>query len=205
MANTVRSRLHWRVVDIVVASIIAVASGVIFAGWDLIYKIPTVALDAVLPGFQGLVQGIWLFAAPLAAIIVRKPGAALYAELVAAAVEYVIGAGGIFGITGSITIGFIQGLFAEIAFLIMRYRVWNIWMVIFSGALSGFSNYLYEFSPLGARVAVGYFSTYGIIYFISAILSGAVIAGLLMWYVYRALAKTGVLDRFDSGRTATLV
>jgi energy-coupling factor transport system substrate-specific component len=32
------------------------------------------------------------------------------------------------------------------------------------------------------------------------VISGAVIAGILMWYLYIAIAKTGALDHFVSGR-----
>jgi len=35
---------------------------------------------------------------------------------------------------------------------------------------------------------------------VSAIVSGAVVAGLLSWFVVRSLAKTGALSRFASGR-----
>ncbi|MBT1176692.1 ECF transporter S component [Bifidobacterium callimiconis] len=206
MSETIsKANLRWRVVDIVVASIIAVASGVIFAGWDLIYKIPTTALDAILPGFNGLVCAFWLFAGPLAAIIVRKPGAAIYAELIAACIEYIIGAGGVFGISGSIIIGLVQGVFAEIIFFIVRYRKWNVLTATLSGLLSGFGNYLFEFSPFGSRVGIGFFSTYGLSYLVTTLISGAVIAGLLMWFVQRAIAATGVLDRFESGRAKALV
>lgn len=81
----------WRVVDIVVAAIIAVAAGVIFWGWDVICAAPITLFEAVTPGFEGLLNGIWLFAGPLAAIIVRKPGAALFAETLAAALELAMG------------------------------------------------------------------------------------------------------------------
>ena len=30
--------------------------------------------------------------------------------------------------------------------------------------------------------------------------SGLLIAGILMWYLYRAIARTGALDKFASGR-----
>ena len=69
----------WRVVDIVVAAIIAVASGVIFWGWDIVCTAPLALFEAVTPGFEGLLNAFWLFAGPLAAIIVRKPGAVLLA------------------------------------------------------------------------------------------------------------------------------
>ena len=35
---------------------------------------------------------------------------------------------------------------------------------------------------------------------IAVIAAGAVFGGALMWFVQKALAKTGVLDRFESGK-----
>ena len=55
----------WRVVDIVVAAIIAVASGVIFWAWDIIYAVPIGAFDSLTPGLGGLFNFMWLFAGPL--------------------------------------------------------------------------------------------------------------------------------------------
>ena len=52
----------WRVVDIVVAAIIAVASGVIFWGWDIVCTAPLALFGAVTPGFEGLLNAFWLFA-----------------------------------------------------------------------------------------------------------------------------------------------
>lgn len=68
-----KANYKWRVVDIVVAAIIAVASGVIFWGWDIVCSAPLALFEGVTPGFEGLLNGFWLFAGPLAAIIVRKP------------------------------------------------------------------------------------------------------------------------------------
>ena len=42
------------------------------------------------------------------------------------------------------------------------------------------------------------------IYLVSAVISGAVIAGLGSWALARALAATGVLSRFASGREAAV-
>ncbi|MDD6087642.1 MAG: ECF transporter S component, partial [Bifidobacterium boum] len=81
-ANTAASstvNLKWRVVDIAVASVIGVASALIYWLVALLTAAPWTALDAVVPGLPGLFNGLWLFAGPLAAIIVRKPGAAVYA------------------------------------------------------------------------------------------------------------------------------
>ena len=50
-----KANYKWRVVDIVVAAIIAVASGVIFWGWDIVCSAPLalfegVTLEPPLPG-----------------------------------------------------------------------------------------------------------------------------------------------------------
>ena len=117
----------WRVVDIVVAAIIAVAAGVIFWGWDVICAAPITLFEAVTPGFEGLLNGIWLFAGPLAAIIVRKPGAALFAETLAAALELAMG--NPWGIGGSLIIGHCRNRFCDFCIQTLGFAVdhhrWN--------------------------------------------------------------------------------
>lgn len=126
-----KANYKWRVVDIVVAAIIAVASGVIFWGWDIVCSAPLALFEGVTPGFEGLLNGFWLFAGPLAAIIVRKPGAALFAETLAAFLELTLG--NQWGVGGSLIVGIIQGLGAEIAFAVFAWKKWNIGTTILSG------------------------------------------------------------------------
>ena len=131
----------WRVVDIVVAAIIAVASGVIFWGWDIVCTAPLALFEAVTPGFEGLLNAFWLFAGPLAAIIVRKPGAALFAETLAAALELTMG--NQWGVGGSLIVGIVQGLGAEIGLAIFAYKKWDLLSTTISGALAGVGCGLY--------------------------------------------------------------
>lgn len=83
--------LKWRVVDIAVASVIGVASALIYWFVAFATAAPWSLLEGVVPGLAGIFNGLWLFAGPLAAIIVRKPGAALYAEIVAGVLEALMG------------------------------------------------------------------------------------------------------------------
>lgn len=53
---------RWRVVDIVVASVIAVACAMIFLLWNVGYEVPSSILTPLLPGVQGLLAGPWLIA-----------------------------------------------------------------------------------------------------------------------------------------------
>ncbi|WP_337647648.1 ECF transporter S component, partial [Bifidobacterium pullorum] len=135
--------LKWRVVDIAVASVIGVASALIYWVVAIATAAPWSALEAIIPGLAGVFNGLWLFAGPLAAIIVRKPGAAVYAEVVAGVLEALMG--NMWGGVETFLIALVQGLFAEIAFLIFAYRKWNLPVTILSGALSGVACWGYSF------------------------------------------------------------
>ncbi|MBN3457620.1 ECF transporter S component [Mycobacterium sp. DSM 3803] len=185
--------VRWRVVDIVVASVLAVAAGLVFVFWNIASNPLTAPLTALLPGLQALAGGGWLFAGVLTALVIRKPGAALYGEVVAATVSALVG-----NQWGVLTIesGLVQGLGAELVFAIFLYRRWNLPVAALAGAAAGLAlaiNDLILWYP-------GSTTAFAAIYTVSAIVSGTVIAGVLSWYVVKALAKTGALSRFDSGR-----
>jgi len=187
-------RFRWRIVDIVVASVLGVASGLIFWAWGLGYVGPKLLLEPLLPGLQGLLDGPWLFAGVLGALIIRKPGAALYTETVAAVLSALVGNqwGGFL----TIEAGLVQGLGAELVFLLFLYRVWSLPVAVLAGAgaaLAGGINNLLLWWP-GADL------TFTVVYLLSTVVSGAVIAGALSWFLARGLAATGALDRFASGR-----
>ena len=75
----------WRIVDIVVASAVAVAFGVVFLAWNGLAA-ATLPLFAFLPPAQAILNGLWLLPAVLVGLIVRRPGAAFFGGLVSAAV-----------------------------------------------------------------------------------------------------------------------
>jgi energy-coupling factor transport system substrate-specific component len=189
--------IRWRVVDIIVASVLGVAAALIFFVWNQVYAPVTAPFEALLPGSQALLYGVWLFAGVLGALIIRKPGAAIFTEVVAASVSALLGAQ--WGGFATIEAGLVQGLGAELVFLAFLYSSWRVGVAILAGAGAGLAmavNDLILFYP-GADVP------FQSIYTVSAILSGAVIAGLGSWLIARALAKTGALGRFASGRAAT--
>lgn len=191
-----RINYRWRVVDIVVASVLGVAAALIFFAWNQLYAPVTAPLEALLPGSQALLYGVWLFAGVLGALIIRKPGAALFTELVAATVSALLGAqwGGFM----TIEAGLVQGLGAELVFLLFIYSYWRLPAALLAGAGAGIAMAINDlvFSYPGADVA------FQAIYAVSAVVSGFVIAGLGSWFLARGLAKTGVLSRFASGREA---
>ncbi len=184
---------RWRVVDLVTATAIAAASGLVFWMWDFICTAPLTLFGAVTPGFEGILNAFWLFAGPLATIIIRKPGAALYAETVAAMLELLLG--NQWGAGGSLVVGIMQGVGAELGFALLAYRVWNLASTMLSGALAGLGCGIYYWitNP-------GWGVLRASVYLATSVVSGALIAGGLSWVLYRMLMKTGALDHFASGR-----
>lgn len=193
----VRPSLRWNVADVTLTVVVAVVSGIIFWGVALADGPISATLKLIpVPGVSALSYGLYYFAGPLAAIMVRKPGAALFSEFIAAIVELTIGSqwGGI----GTILPGLVQGLFAEFAFLFVLYRKWNVGLSSLSGALAGLGGIIISYPFYYAGVPI--FGEYMMIHTICSMISGAVIGGVLMWYLYKGIAATGALSRFASGK-----
>jgi energy-coupling factor transport system substrate-specific component len=190
-----RINYHWRVVDIVVASVIGVAAGLVFFAWNQIYSPLSAPLEAAVPGLQSLVYGVWLVAGVLGGLIIRKPGAALFTEIVAAVVSALLGAqwGGFL----TIEAGLVQGLGAELFFVLFLYANWRAYVAVLAGAGAGLAMAINDLVLWYAGAA----PVFAVVYTVSAIISGGAIAGLGSWFIARGLARTGALSRFASGRT----
>src|SRR5690606_16866303 len=190
--------LRWRTVDIVVASVVGVAFGVVFWAWGLLWNGPADAIP--LPG-RAFMYGVWLVPAVLGGLIIRKPGAALYTETVAAVISMALGTS-----WGWFTFaqGALQGVAAEIAFLIVAYRASGVLVASPAGILAGLAAGIFD-------IIVWYpaseydTATMRIPYVAITAASALVIAGIGSWLLTRALAQTGALDRFPSGRERAAV
>ena len=190
-----RRSLRWRVVDIVVASVVGVAAGLVFWVWNLAYSPVGAPLEALLPGAQALLYGVWLFAGVLGGLIVRKPGAALFTELVAATVSALVGTQ--WGVATLLS-GLAQGIGAEIVFAIFLYANYRVYVAILAGAGAGVGMAVNDL----VTYYVGSSGVFMTVYAICSVITGAVIAGLGSWLIVRALARTGALSRFAAGREA---
>ncbi|TQJ24504.1 energy-coupling factor transport system substrate-specific component [Micromonospora sp. A202] len=189
---------RWRTIDIVVASVIAVAFGVIFWAWGLVWS-ATEGAFAFFPPAQALLYGVWLMPAVIGGLVIRKPGAALYCETVAAVLSALLGsqwAGTV------IPQGIVQGIGAELAFAAFRYRSFRLPTAVVAGALTGLSAALFDFFIWNVDYAL---ADYRIPYALITIVSATVIAGAGGWLLTKALANTGVLDRFPVGRDRALI
>ena len=189
----------WRVVDIVVAALIAVAGGVIFWAWSQGAAAVSPPMNAVYPPLTGLIAGGWMIPAVLGMLIIRKPGAAIFCETVAATGELIMGSQ--YGASVLFS-GFVQGLGAEIIFAVFVYKKFNLPVSLLAGAAAGlFCGLNDSFAPWGWNIA--YAGGDKLAYIVFTAISGAVIAGALSWIATRGLARTGVLSSFASRKAAT--
>ena len=156
-------------------------------------------VNALYPPLTGLYAGGWMIPAVLGMLIIRKPGAALFCETVAATGELIMGSQ--YGTTVLIS-GILQGLGAELIFAALVYKKFNLPVALLAGAGAGLFCGLNDgFLPWGWNIA--YAGGDKLAYIIFTAISGAVIAGGLSWLATRGLAKTGVLSSFASRKAAT--
>ena len=186
---------RWRVVDIVVAAVLGVATGLLFVLWNTVGYAWFSVMDALTPGFGGLAVGIWLIGGVLGGLIIRKPGAALFVELLAATVSALLGSQWSIETVYS---GIAQGLGAELIFLLFAYRRFGPVVAMLAGVGAAVAAWVLELFTSGNLAMSGEFLA---IYLGCLIVSGAVLAGLVGWLLTRSLAATGVLDRFAAGRS----
>ncbi|MCF2589003.1 ECF transporter S component [Brevibacterium sp. UCMA 11752] len=197
-SKTARNHSHapttkqWRVVDYVVTAVLGISVGLIFWVLALSWKVLELGFQAFPPSI-GLIAGLWVLAGPLAGAIIRKPGAALLCEMIAAIVEAVLGSH--FGATVLLS-GLVQGLGAELIFAAFGYRKFNLWVTSLAGLLAAAFMSVSENIMYNAEWQFGFQAAYTV----CAVISGVVISGIGAWFAYRAIAKTGALSSFASGR-----
>jgi energy-coupling factor transport system substrate-specific component len=109
----------WQTRDILLAAIIGVVFGVVFFVWNGFYA----GLGWMAPPWSDVVYGMWLVPVVLAPLLIRKPGAALVAELTAAGVSVLLGSP--WG-PDTLLSAFVQGAAAELVFAFTGYRAWSV-------------------------------------------------------------------------------
>lgn len=182
----------WRTVDIVVAAAIAIAFGVVFWAWNQVWAAATPAFVAIPPA-QNVLYGVWLVPAVLAGLIIRKPGAALFTELVAASVSAILGSQ--WGLDAVIS-GALQGLGAEIVFLVFGYRRWTIAVALIAAIGTAVAAWIHDTPLYYADIGLGP----QLVILAFMVVSAIVIAGIGSWLLMRSLVQTGVLAQFPAGR-----
>jgi energy-coupling factor transport system permease protein len=179
----------WRTRDIVVAAVIGVVFGVVFAAWNQLYA----GLDALTKPLSDVIYGMWLVPAILAPLVIRKPGAALFAEMAAAGVSAYLGSQ--WG-PDTLLSGFVQGAAAELVFAFVGYRRWSFLVVAVAAFASALAAWAHDWVIYYADVSL----ELQLLRLSFMALSAIVIAAFGSLALERSLRRTGVLDRFATVR-----
>src|SRR3954463_14992783 len=161
-----RAGVRWRTVDIVVAAVLGVAFGVVFWAWNLVAAL-------AVPPVSGLLNGVYLMPGVVAALLVRKPGAAVFASTLAAAVSLLLGSP-----YGLIIVGYglVQGIGGELGFLLTRYRHFGWGTAVLAGVTAGLSTSILDNSLYYSELS---FFGFKVPYTLFTVLSSVVLAGVV--------------------------
>ncbi len=174
----------WRTRDIVIAAVIGVAFGVAFWAFGIAWS----ALVSIEP-FQNILYGVWLMPAIVAPLIIRKPGAALFAELVAAGLSMLLG--GVWG-PDLLLSGFVQGAAAELVFAAARYRHWSFPVLAAASLAAAAAAWVHDWIVYFATLSLDAVLAIGLLMAISAV----VLLPIASLKLVAALRRSGVLAGF---------
>jgi energy-coupling factor transport system permease protein len=190
-------RYAWSTREIVVGAVLAVAVGVVFWAWGLLWSS---AFQAIPFPFSYALVGVWMVGGLLVPYVIRKPGAALLGELVAAFVSMAMG--NQWGIL-TMASGLVQGVGAEAVFAAFRWKRFTGVALYAAAALAG------AFSILLDTFVYSYYATYSWssigVAAILCVVSSVVLGGGLSHLLGSLLAQTGVLSGLGGGGTAKRV
>ncbi|WP_432418843.1 ECF transporter S component [Cytobacillus spongiae] len=173
-----------KLTDILITVVISIGFGIIYKLWGPLYNV----LKPLGIHADQLIYGMWFMAATVAFLILRKPGVALLAEIAASSGEFLMGSE--WGLE-VLLFGMIQGLFAELVFLLTRYKRYDLLVICAAAVGSAFGSILLDYF----KGYMGDLAVWNLSLFIAARLIGSiVIAGIGSYYLVRALENTGVTN-----------
>src|SRR5260221_3140954 len=172
----------WTLRETLVVAVLGGVFALLYIGWVQVWLIAQAIFGAVT---MDVVMGFWFIVSIVAAAIVRKPGVAIASEMLAAAVEILLGspAGLILLLSAAI-----QGARAELVFAATRWRNYSLPVLMAAGVGSP----VFSFAPSQGRFDYGALQPGLLIaMFLLRCLSGAVLGGWLGHVVAQALYRTG--------------
>jgi energy-coupling factor transport system substrate-specific component len=182
---------QWRTRDFIVTAALAVPLGLV---WSFAYGFVWLTARGILPQLGDVFDGFYIVAGVLVGYVIRRPGAALLGEMLAALIEIPFtGFGAVV-----LWLGLVQGLGVEIVFLATRYRRFDLPIMLLAGAMGallavlGYSYPVEGWLNLGIGVQV--------LRLVLKLIGGAILAGLVGKLIGDALAQTGVLNNFPIAR-----
>lgn len=175
----------WSLREILIVAVLGAVFAVLYLGWVQVWLIAQAVFGAVT---MDVVMGFWFIVSIIAAAIVRKPGAAIVSEMLAAVVEVLLGnPSGLMLIVS----GAIQGAGAEVVLAATRWRNYSLPVLMAAGVGAAIFSFaytwvLFDYGALAPGLLVAMF--------VIRCVSGALLAGLLGHWITEALYRTGVLS-----------
>ncbi|MCM0583360.1 ECF transporter S component [Weissella diestrammenae] len=178
---------RWALKDVIFLAIIAIFFGVIYEVWGLSYNV--IAATPLKPFANDITLGVWLMAGPLAGLMLKKVGATLIGELLAAVVEMFL-----FSQWGAANIisGFIQGFASELGFAVTGYKNWSKIALFFSTISATIITFIWDLFQSGY---LDYHFNLLILLFIVRFLSIGFFAGILVYWINQLVSQSGILNR----------
>lgn len=175
------------VFELVFVAVVSVALGVAFWGWTFVYEFSKPFLKVY--GLNYLSSGFWILSSVLLSAIIQKPGIGIIASLIAALVESFFTHWGLM----SLVWGLVQGVGAEVVFMIFMYRNFKLPVLILSAAVSAAASYfldyfMYDYASGSIQLQLTQL--------ISFVISSIVLAGILSKIIIDRLLSIGLLGKF---------
>jgi energy-coupling factor transport system substrate-specific component len=174
----------WTLRETLIVAVLGAVFGILYLGWVQIWLIAQAIFG---PVTMDVVMGFWFIVSIIAAAIIRKPGTAFVSEVLAAAVQILLGspAGLLLLVTGAV-----QGAGAEAVFAATRWRNYSLPVLMAAGVGAAVFSFFYtwirfDYGALAPSLLV--------VMFVLRCVSGALLGGLLGHLIVEALYKTGVL------------
>jgi energy-coupling factor transport system substrate-specific component len=175
----------WTLREILIVAVLGAVFGVLYLAWVQVWLIAQAVFGAIT---MDVVMGFWFIVSIIAAAIIRKPGAALLSEVLAALVQILLGSPA--GLMLLVS-GLVQGGGAEAVFAATRWRNYRLPVLMLAGVGAAVFSFIYTWIRFDyGALAPGLL----IAMFVLRCLSGALLGGLLGHLVTEALYKTGVLS-----------
>jgi energy-coupling factor transport system substrate-specific component len=174
----------WTLRETLVIAVLGGVFAVLYVSWVQVWLIAQAVFGALT---MDVVMGFWFIVSIVAAAIIRKPGVALASEVLAAAVEILLGspAGLVLLLSAAV-----QGAGAELVFALTRWRNFSLPVLMAAGVGAA----IFSFAYTWIRFDYGALQpTLLVTMFLLRCLSGALLGGLLGYVVVEALYKTGAL------------
>jgi len=186
----------WTLRETLIVAVLGAVFGVLYLGWVQVWLV----LQAIFgPVTMDVVMGFWFIVSMIAAAIIRKPGVALISEVMAAAVQVLLGSPA--GLLLLLT-GLVQGAGAEAVFAATRWRRYSVTVLMAAGMGAAVFSFAYtwirfDYGSLEPGLLIAMF--------VLRLASGALLGGLLAHVIVKALYRTGVLSGLAIDRDARAV